>query len=70
MLKLGRPGKSKFTSEEAALLSFEEVKEIITAQVPGAFDKKTAAPKKAAPKKAASKKAAKKTIAKRAVAKK
>jgi DNA topoisomerase-1 len=66
MLKLGRPGKSKFTQEEAATLSLEEVKDIISAQVPGAFDKKAANSKAAAPKKAAPKKAA----AKRAVAKK
>jgi DNA topoisomerase I len=62
MLKLGKPGKSKFTQEEAAALTLDEVKEIIAAQVPGAFDKKAgagngAAAKKAAPKKAAAKKA-------------
>jgi DNA topoisomerase-1 len=62
MLKLGKPGKSKFTQEEAAALTLDEVKEIIVAQVPGAFDKKAgagngAAAKKAAPKKAAAKKA-------------
>jgi DNA topoisomerase-1 len=62
MLKLGRPGKSKFTTEEAAALTLDEVKEIISAQVPGAFDKKAPA-KKAAPKKAASKKAANKKAA-------
>lgn len=64
MLKLSRPGKSKFTPEEAAALTLDEIKEIVEAQVPGAFDKKTtvkkAAPKKAAPKKAAAKKAVKK----------
>jgi DNA topoisomerase-1 len=62
MLKLGRPGKSKFTQEEAAALSLEEVKEIIVAQVPGAFEKKAstgkgAAAKKSAPQKTAAKKA-------------
>ncbi len=62
MLKLSRPGKSKFTPEEAAVLTVDEVKAIVEAQVPGAFDKKVAvkkaATKKAAPKKAAAKKAA------------
>jgi DNA topoisomerase-1 len=60
MLKLGKPGKSKYTQEEATAISLAEVKEIITAQVPGAFDKKTpakkAVAKKAAPKKAVAKK--------------
>jgi DNA topoisomerase I len=59
MLKLSRPGKSKFTQEEAAVLTLDEVKAIVEAQVPSAFDKKVA--KKAAPKKAAAKKAVKKT---------
>jgi DNA topoisomerase-1 len=60
MLKLSRPGKSKFTPEEAAVLTIEEIKAIVEAQVPGAFEKavKKAGPKKAAPKKAATKKAA------------
>ena len=57
MLKLSRPGKSKFTQEEAAALPLEEVKAIVEAQVPGAFEKKMVA-KKAASKKAASKKGA------------
>jgi DNA topoisomerase-1 len=58
MLKLSRPGKSKFTPEEAAVLSLDEIKAIVEAQVPGAFDKpaKKAAPAKAAPKKVATKK--------------
>ncbi|HSC52777.1 MAG TPA: type I DNA topoisomerase [Phnomibacter sp.] len=66
MLKLGKAGKSKYTPEEAAVVSLDEVKEIILAQVPGAFDKKAPA-KKAAP---AKKSAAKKAPAKKAVAKK
>jgi DNA topoisomerase-1 len=68
MLKLGRPGKSKFTQEEAAVLALDEVKSIITLQVPGAFDKKAAAkktPSKTAVKKPAPKKAAKKAVAKK-----
>lgn len=68
MLKLGRKADNgKFTSEEAAMISLEEVKKMIEAQMPEAFTKKTTArktaAKKAAPKKAAPKKrtAAKKT---------
>jgi len=60
MLRLGREGKSKFTPEEAAELTLEEVKAMILTQMPTAFDKKLPAPKadkKAAPKKAARKKA-------------
>lgn len=52
MLKL--TGK-KYTSEEAALLSLDEIKNMIEAQVPNAFTKKE---KKAATKKAPAKKAA------------
>ena len=62
MLKL--TGK-KYTPEEAALLSLDEVKAMIEAQVPNAFAK--AAPKKAAAKKAAT---TKKAPAKKAAAKK
>lgn len=65
MLKLGKPGKSKYTQEEAAVIDLDEVKSIIVAQVPDAFEKKATA-KKAAPKKAAAKKAApKKAVAKK-----
>ncbi|MBU6158661.1 MAG: DNA topoisomerase I, partial [Bacteroidetes bacterium] len=70
MLKLGKKkNDTKYTSEEAALLTIEEVKAMILAQVPGAFSKvtkaskapaKKAASKKAPAKKAATKKAAKK----------
>jgi len=63
MLKLtGKDGGGKFTPEEAALLSLEEVKKMIEAQVPNAFTKKAAA-KKTAAKKAVSKKAAPKKAA-------
>lgn len=54
---------TKYTAEEAATISLEDIKAMIAAQVPNAFEKKKAAPKKksAAPKKkAAPKKAAKK----------
>jgi DNA topoisomerase-1 len=58
MLKLGpKPGGGKYTSEDAATISLEEIKKIIADQVPGAFDKKTTA-KKAPAKKAAAKKPA------------
>jgi DNA topoisomerase-1 len=70
MLKLSKPGKSKFTQEEAAVMGLEEVKAIIAAQVPNAFDQKAAA-KKSATKKSAPKKAAgKKTTPSKAAAKK
>jgi len=65
MLKLGRkPDDSKYTAEDLAALSLEQVKNIIETQVPGAFTKKSAVKKKtakkAAPKKTATKKSAKK----------
>lgn len=69
MLKLGKAGKSKYTPEEAATVTLEEVKEMITTQLPGAFDKKAstkaATPKKAAPKKVLKKAAPKKPTIKR-----
>lgn len=73
MLKLSRPGKSKFTQEEAAVLTLDEIKEMVVAQVPGAFDKakpvaKKAAAKKAAPKKSAAPKKAVRKAAPRAKA--
>lgn len=74
MLKLGpKEEKGKWTPEELVELSLDEVKKMIVAQMPDAFEKKAktakksaagakkaAAPKKAAAKKAAPKKAAKK----------
>lgn len=68
MLKLSRPGKSKFTPEEAAELSIDEVKAIVEAQVPGAFDKKAPAKKAAPVKSVAGKAAPKKAAAKKVVA--
>ena len=63
MLKItGKGEKGKFTPEELAAISLEEVKQMIETQVPGAFAKKAAA-KKAAPKKSAAKKAAPKKTA-------
>lgn len=81
MLKIGRTAKGeKFTPEEVAELTLEQVKQMIEEQVPGAFDKKGAKKgaakkgqaKKAPAKKAASKKAApaKKAPAKKVTAKK
>jgi DNA topoisomerase-1 len=67
MLKLSRPGKSKFTPEEAAELSIDEIKAIVEVQVPGAFDKKVPT-KKAAPVKSVSGKAAPKKAAAKKVA--
>jgi DNA topoisomerase I len=70
MLKLGRTSEGeKYTSEEVASLSIDDVKKMIETQVPGAFTKKaaakkaatkTAAPKKAAAKKSAAKKGSRK----------
>jgi len=61
MLKLGRKeDNSKYTAEEAATISLDEVKKMIEAELPDAFAKK-AAKKSAAPKKAAAKKTARKT---------
>ena len=58
MLKLSKKkDDTKYTAEEAAQISLEEAKAMITEQVPGAFDKKSKA-KKAPAKKAAVKKAA------------
>lgn len=58
MLKLGPKAEGgKFTSEEASLLTLDEVKKMIEAQVPNAFVKKVTV-KKAATKKATVKKAA------------
>ena len=60
MLKLtGKPGGGKYTPEEAAVLSLEEVKSMIEQQVPNAFAKKPAAVKTMKPTKAA---AAKRTV--------
>ncbi|TXJ23008.1 MAG: type I DNA topoisomerase [Chitinophagaceae bacterium] len=64
MLKLPRKADdTKYTAEEAAAFTLDDVKKMIEAEIPGAFakkEKKPAAKKKAAPKKAATKKAAKK----------
>jgi len=60
MMKVtAKPEGGKYTSEEVAALSLDDVKKMILQQDPKAFDKKSAK-KKAAPKKAAPKKAAKK----------
>lgn len=59
MLKIGRKADdSKYTPEEAAALSLEDVKKMVEAQVPNAFAKKAA--KKTAAKKTAKKAAPKK----------
>ncbi|WP_276502159.1 type I DNA topoisomerase [Terrimonas pollutisoli] len=63
MVKMGRKAdESKYTAEEAAALSLDDVKKMIETEIPGAFAKKEKKPaaKNAAAKKAASKKAAKK----------
>ena len=65
MIKIPRKADdSKYTPEEAATFSLDDVKKMIELEMPGAFskEKKTTA-KKAAPKKAATKKAATKKAA-------
>jgi DNA topoisomerase-1 len=63
MLKLGKKADdTKYTADELATISLDEVKKMIEQQVPNAFAKsakKAAAPKKAAAKKAAPKKKSK-----------
>jgi len=66
MLKLGRKADGeKYTPEEAALLSIDDVKKMIEDQVPGAFTKKAAAKKIPAKKGVAKKTAAKKSTKKK-----
>jgi len=68
MLKMPRKADdSKYTAEEAAKFTLDEVKQMIELEVPGAFAKKE---KKAPAKKAAAKKAAPKKAAKKAAPKK
>ena len=65
MLKLGRKADGeKYTPEEVATLSLDEVKKMITAQVPDAFTKKVAAKKAPAKKPAARKTTTKKAASK------
>lgn len=68
MLKMGRKADgSKFTEEELTGISLEEIKKMIEAEIPGAFEKaaKKVPAKKAATKKAPAKKAAPKKTAKK-----
>lgn len=67
MLKLVREGGGKYAPEELTTLSLDEVKKMILAQDPKAFDKKG---KKAPAKKAAAKTSAAKAPAKKAAVKK
>jgi DNA topoisomerase-1 len=56
MVKMPRKAdESKYTAEEAAALSLDDVRKMIELEIPGAFTKKGKAParKKAAPKKKA-----------------
>ncbi|MDO8999159.1 MAG: type I DNA topoisomerase [Bacteroidota bacterium] len=67
VLKLIKEGGGKYTPEELAKLDLEEVKKMIVAQVPKAFDKKGA--KKAAKKSPAKKAVVKSLPAKKVIAK-
>jgi DNA topoisomerase-1 len=67
MLKLGKKADgTKYTAEDLADVPLDDVKKMIEAQLPNAFNAKAkkAAPKKAAAKKAVPKKAAAKKKAK------
>lgn len=68
MLKLIKNGGGKFTPEELSEITLDQVKEMIVAQVPKAFDKKGA--KKAATKKTSTGSVAKDKVVKLAPAKK
>ena len=68
MLKLIKNGGGKFTPEELSEVTLEQVKEMIVAQVPKAFDKKGS--KKAAPKKTSTGSVAKAKVVKLAPVKK
>lgn len=71
MLKLhSKEDKTKYTPDELAAISLEEVKKMIVAQVPDAFEKKTSAKKTASKKTAAKKTPAKKAAAKKVAKKK
>src|SRR5690606_8554856 len=71
MLKLGRrEDGNKWTAEDAAELTLEEVKKMITDQMPDAFEKKTSKKSKAPGKAATKKTAAKKTAAKKSAPRK
>lgn len=60
MLKIGaKTDGTKYSAEDLASVSLDEVKRLIESVEPGAFQKKTTAKKKAAPKKAAKKPAKK-----------
>ncbi|MES2778263.1 MAG: type I DNA topoisomerase [Bacteroidota bacterium] len=64
MIKLGRKKDGeKYTNEELATVSLEDVKKMIEVEMPDAFKAKKAAPKKGAAKKTAAKKVAPKTRA-------
>lgn len=67
MIKIARKKDGeKYTAEDLASVTLDEVKKLIEVEEPDAFTKKTAAKKAAAPKKVAAKKtAAKKTAAKK-----
>jgi len=71
MLKvLGKDDKGKYTAEELAGISLEDVKKMIETQIPDAFSKKTASKKTSGTKTAAKKTAVKKAAAKKSVTKK
>lgn len=71
MLKLhNKEDKSKFTAEELAAISLDDVKKMIVAQMPDAFEKKTTKKSKSPSKKSIKKTAPKKGIVKKSAPKK
>ena len=56
IINLPRIDGGKMNADHALTLTLPDVKKIIEAELPGAFDEKKAVPKKAAPKKTAPKK--------------
>jgi DNA topoisomerase-1 len=66
MIKIARKKDGeKYTAEDLATVTIDEVKKLIEVEEPDAFTKKTAAKKAAAPKKVAAKKTAAKKTAKK-----
>ena len=64
MIKIGRKKDGeKYTNEELAILSIDDVKKLIEAEMPDAFKAKKATPKKATAKKTAAKKVAPRKVA-------
>ena len=62
--------ESKYSAEEAALMTLDDIKKMIELEIPGAFAKKVRAPRKAPAKKKTTRKAAEQPVAKKSPRKK